>query len=154
MAGKNNFRGYDEEEVLILESSRYTYLAGLDITLLWEPVRQAKYRSFLWRSELYYASKKELDGNIKALGGYTYGEYKFDRRWHAGLRFDYTQPFEFGNSDLYNYQIVPYITWWQSPWVKLRLQYNYLNGKNFDKDYHTLRFQIVWAVGPHKHDRY
>jgi hypothetical protein len=95
-----------------------------------------------------------MEKDIKAIGGYTYGEYQFDRSWSTGLRIDLTQPYEPDNKDKYLYQIVPYITWWQSPWVKLRLQYNYLNGKDVEIIDHTLRLQLVWAVGPHKHDRY
>jgi len=99
---------------------------------------------------------KELIGNenITVYGGYTYGEYKFAEQWQSGLRIDYTQPFEKNNDDDYLYQIVPYVTWWQSHWVKLRLEYNYLYNKQIDESDNQLRLQIVWAVGPHKHDRY
>ena len=154
MAGNNNRRGYDEDGELILESDQFTYLGGLDLTLLWEPTSQARYRSFLWRSELYYVDKNQIEKDIKAIGAYTYSEYQFDRSWSSGLRIDLTQPYEADNKNKYLYQIVPYITWWQSPWVKVRLQYNYLNGKSVENVDQTLRLQLVWAVGPHKHDRY
>lgn len=154
MIGKNNMRGYDDTGTLVLENNRTTVLGGVDLTLFWEPVNQALYHSFLWRSELYYVDKKLADGNIKALGGYSYVEYKFHEQWQIGTRLDYTQPFEVNNSSKYSYQIVPYITYWQSHWVKLRLQYNYMNGSAMPEALNTLRLQIVWAVGPHKHDRY
>ena len=154
MTGKNNFRGYDEQGELILEPDQRTNLAGLDLSLLWEPAKSARYRSFLWRSEFYYA-KKEIPGSmIKAAGAYTYGEYKFDASWQAGLRLDYTQPFEPDNKSKYLYQVVPYLNWWQSPWVKMRLQFNYLDGNNDFVPDRILRLQFIWAVGPHKHDRY
>ena len=154
MAGKSNRRGYDEDGELILESVQFTYLGGIDLTLLWEPTSQARYRSFLWRNELYYVYKNQMEEDIKAIGVYTYGEYQFDRSWSSGLRIDLTQPYKAGNKDKYLYQIVPCITWWQSPWVKVRLQYNYLNGTDVENIDQTLRLQLVWAVGPHKHDRY
>jgi len=154
MMGSNNFKGF-EEDSLILESNRNTKLAGLDLTLLWEPAERSKYQSILWRTELYYADKKISSGeNIEALGWYSYMDYKFDRNWHAGVRYDYTQPFESDNNDKHISQIVPYITWWQSEWVRLRLQYNYLKGKNIDIDDQTLRMQLTFAMGPHKHERY
>lgn len=154
MAGKNNVRGFDQDS-LILESNRLTKLAGLDLTILWEPADKAQYKSFLWRSEFYYVDKEQLEGeNIKAFGGYTNFDYKFDRNWYTGIRFDYTQPFETENENKYVYQFVPYLTWWQSEFVRLRLQYNYLKGKNFDADDQVMRFQITWAMGPHKHDKY
>jgi len=154
MLGQNNQRGYDEEGNLILEDTRLTALGGLDLTVFWEPLNQARYHSFIWRTELYYANKELLDDRIKAFGGYSYVEYKFDLQWQVGTRFDYTQPFEIDNSQKYSYQIVPYITWWQSNWVRLRLQYNYLNGTEIPTAQNTIRLQIVFAAGPHKHDRY
>jgi len=154
MIGKNNQRGYDEEGTLILEDSRLTALGGLDLTLFWEPLNQARYYSFIWRTELYYANKELINDRIKAFGGYSYVEYKFDLQWQIGTRFDYTQPFETDNNSKYTWQIVPYITWWQSNWVRLRLQYNYLNGNEIPTAQNTIRLQIVFAAGPHKHDRY
>jgi hypothetical protein len=122
---------------------------------LWEPIDQAHYHSFLWRSELYYAHKELAnEKNIKALGFYSYVEYKLDERWNLGLRFDHTQPFEVSNSGKYMYQIVPYVTWWESHWVRLRLQYSYKNSNVLDKADQFLRLQVTWAAGPHKHERY
>ena len=154
MLGQNNQRGYDEEGNLVFEDSRLTALGGLDITVFWEPLNQARYHSFIWRTELYYANKELVNKMIKAFGGYSYVEYKFDLQWQVGTRIDYTQPFETNNSQKYSYQIVPYITWWQSNWVKLRLQYNYLNGTEIPTAQNTIRLQIIFAAGPHKHDRY
>ncbi len=132
-----------------------TVLGGADLTLSWEPVNQSLYHSFVWRSELYYADKEiSSTEKIKALGGYSYFEYRFNEWWQAGFRFDYTQPFKANNSDLEMHQFVPYVTWWQSHWVRLRLQYNYLDGNVIDNPAGTLRLQMVFAVGPHKHDRY
>lgn len=132
-----------------------TILGGADLTLSWEPVNQSLYHSFVWRSELYYANKEiSATDRIKALGGYSYFEYRFNEWWQAGFRFDYTQPFIQNNSDKEIRQFVPYITWQQSHWVRLRLQYNYLDGNVFEKATGTVRLQMVFAVGPHKHDRY
>jgi len=154
MIGQNNQRGYDEEGNLILEDSRLTSLGGLDLTVFWEPLNQASYHSFTWRTELYYANKELINDRIKTFGGYSYMEYKLDLQWQVGTRFDYTQPFETNNDSKYTYQIVPYITWWQSHWVRFRLQYNYLNGTEIPTAQNTIRLQIVFAAGPHKHDRY
>ena len=154
MFGTNNLKGYDEEGNLILEDSRLTSLGGMDLTLFWEPLNQARYHSFIWRSELYYANKELMNDRIKAFGGYSYVEYKLDLQWQIGTRFDYTQSFETNNSSKYNWQIVPYVTWWQSNWLKIRLQYNYLNGTEIPTAQNTIRLQIVFAAGPHKHDRY
>lgn len=154
MIGRNNMRGY-ENDIRLVESDRTTKVGGIDFTLFWEPVNKALYNSFLWRSELYFVDK-ELIGNknITSYGGYTYGEYKFAEQWQTGLRLDYTQPFEINNDDDYLYEIVPYIIWWQSHWVKVRLEYEHLYNKKIDETDKQLKLQIVWAIGPHKHDRY
>ncbi len=156
MTGLNNFRGFDDSGSLVKEPNRSTTLAGADLTLFWEPLNRAHYHSFLWRTELYYVNKQTItnDSTIKALGGYSYLDYKLNERWNAGVRFDYTQPFAVNNSDAYIYQVVPYVTWWQSHWMRFRLQYNYKNGSVFSEPDHIVRLQLTWAAGPHKHDRY
>ncbi len=156
MTGFNNFRGFNASGSLIKESNRSTRLAGVDLTLFWEPLNRAHYHSFLWRSEFYYVDKETsaADSTIKAWGGYSYVDYKLNERWNAGLRFDYTQPFAVDNSAEYTYQVVPYVTWWQSHWMRFRLQYNYKNGTAFSEADHIIRLQLTWAAGPHKHERY
>ncbi len=155
MYGKNKSPIYDDNYDIIGEGKYNTWVGGADLTLFWQPVNQALYHSFLWRTEVFYANK-EISPNekIKTFGGYSYLEYKFSAQWQAGIRFDYSQPFEVNNASEYSYQIVPYITWWQSHWVKLRLQYNYLEYNEVAFSPSALRLQVIWAVGPHKHDRY
>lgn len=155
LAGKNNFRGYDENGLKVLEDNCSTYVGGIDFTLMWEPLNQAHYHSFLFRSEFYYAHKELLnDRKIKAWGGYAYGEYKFNERFYSGIRFDYSLPFVEDNNGKNMTQIVPYITWWQSHWVRFRLQYNYLTGNALNPAVNILLLQLTWAMGPHKHERY
>ncbi len=156
MSGFNNFRGFDDSGSLQKDPNRYTRLAGVDLTLFWEPLNRAHYHSFLWRSELYYVNKEAsaADSSIKAVGGYSYVDYKLNERWNAGIRFDYTQPFTMNNSDANIYQLVPYVTWWQSHWMRFRLQYNYKNGSALSEADHIIRLQLTWAAGPHKHERY
>ena len=47
-----------------------------------------------------------------------------------------------------------WLTWWQSPFVKFRGGYSYSNGKGTGNDIHIVTFQMVFAAGPHKHERY
>lgn len=155
LVGRNNLRGYKEDGMKILENSRQTVVGGVDLTVMWEPLNKAHYHSFLFRSELYVANKADTSNTtIDAWGAYAYGEYKFNERLYAGLRFDYAVPFKPDNSGKEMTQIVPYITWWQSHWFRMRLQYNYLDGNVFSEASRTLRLQLTWAMGPHKHERY
>jgi len=73
---------------------------GADFTWKWKPVQFNVYRSATWQTEIL-AGRREvesldpagfLDKNlVRSLGGYTYGEYQFAKRWRAGLRYDFTE---------------------------------------------------------------
>ena len=132
-----------------------TLVGGADFTYFWEPVNRAHYKNFLWRTEIYYV-KKDLpqQKELTALGGYSYIQRKLSERWVVGLRGDWTQPFQLDNSGQSIYQIVPYVTWWQSHWVRMRLEFQHKDGNIFQKAQNRAWLQITWAAGPHKHERY
>ena len=143
------------------EAKRYTKLAGLDLTYFYEPVNMAKYKNFLWRTELFHVNKEitnALSGkneNINTFGGYTYIQRKTSEQWEHGLKFDYTHPFQVDNKRFRTYAISPYVNFWQSPWVRTRFQYDYINS-NFapQKVEHRANLQLTWSFGPHKHEKY
>lgn len=138
---------------------RVTAFGGANLTLFWEPVNKAKYFNFLWRTEFLYGYKQLPDDatggkhQINWMGGYSYVHAKVSRRIELGLRGDLVQRFTEDNAKLLLYQVVPYLTIWQSPWVRIRLEYNYLDGRQM-KAVHRAIAQVVFAAGPHKHDRY
>lgn len=143
------------------ETKHYTKLAGLDLTYFYEPVNMAKYKNYLWRAELYHANKEMLNlttgkiDNINTFGGYTYFQRKTSEQWEHGLKFDYTHPFQPDNKSLRTYMISPYVNFWQSPWVRTRFQYDYVNS-NFasQRIEHKVNLQLTWSFGPHKHEKY
>ena len=154
VVGPNNIsNGLDGEGNPLDEDNRFTFVGGADLTFLYEPSKTASTESFLWRTEFYYVNKDLGSDVIKAYGAYSYMQGKITDRLSIGTRFDFTQPLELDNSDKYIYQVVPYITFMQSPWVKMRLQYNYKNGTDTEMD-NRLTLQLIWAAGPHKHERY
>ncbi len=70
---------------------------GLDLTYKWRPPQQNVYRSFLWQTEVLRSHRRieELtpalsleSGSVTSLGGYTYLETQFVKRWKEGLRVD------------------------------------------------------------------
>ncbi len=155
MLGANNQRGLvGGSGEVIDEALRGTYIGGLDLTVNWEPLERSKYHHFTWRSELLYLVKElEDDTQLTWMGAYSYVEYKLDRSWLVGLRGDATQPLAVDNSGQWDFGATPYITWWQSPWVRLHLEYQarFADGGDID---HRVILQLVAAVGPHKHERY
>lgn len=150
LAGTNDSLGFAFDR-----SHRWTYMGGIDVTLSWIPIKKALYRGFIWRTEFYHLNK-ELPSSekIKAWGSYSYVDYRLNRRWIIGTRGDIAQPPTVNNNDQYLWQLVPYITFWQSEFVYLRLQFSHLEGYNLDTKDNRLTLQIDWAIGPHKHEKY
>lgn len=127
-------------------------LAGADLTISWSPLERERYRHVTWRSEFYFARRETREGVIQAMGGYSYVDIGLTEAWAIGVRGDLTQPFELEAEGL-RWAATAYMTWWQSPWVRLRLQYTHAQGGHRAME-DRLVLQFVFAAGPHKHDRY
>jgi hypothetical protein len=138
---------------------RVTAFGGANLTLCWEPVNRARYLGVTWRTEFLYGYKQlaqDASGGkhaINWMGGYSYVHARLNQRIEIGVRGDLAQSFTEKNDELLLYQVAPYITFWQSPWVRMRLEYNYLDGKSI-QGVHRFIAQVIFAAGPHKHDRY
>jgi len=139
------------------EKWRITAFGGANLTLFWEPMKKGKYLNFLWRTSFLYGYKQLADDaagdrqRIDWMGGYSYVQAKVTRTIEVGLRGDLVRTFEADHHHMY--QVVPYLVWWQSPWLRFRLEYNYHDG-NAMKTVHRAIVQVVFAAGPHKHERY
>ncbi|MDA2927792.1 hypothetical protein MYX78_11295, partial [Acidobacteria bacterium AH-259-G07] len=131
------------------EQNRSTVL-GLDLSYRWEPLQRALYRSLELRTELFYNARDRWPGG-DVFGMYAYGEYQLSRRWYGGLRYQFGQTLE--DQDQNQWALSPYVTFWQSEWVRLRAQYDFLN-PNFEEDENRFFLQFTWSLGPHKHEAY
>jgi hypothetical protein len=142
--GATGVYGQNDDEFL---TSR---LVAVDLSYRWTPPGRALYRDFQLKSEWYFVEKDfeltESTGN----GGYVQANFRASRRWILGVRGDYLNGF---GSEPKIFQLAPSISWWQSEWVRLRIQYNFLKPQG-EAGNHTVLFQAVWAVGPHKHETY
>ena len=144
---------------------------GLDLNLVWEPTDRMRYRNAVWRSEIYLLDRDILvpDGSgrdsLSAWGAYTYLESKLNRKLDLGIRLDYFEPDQKGyakalslptptEDDVSFWQVGPYLTCEQSPFVKYRLEYSHLERKGIEPPEDSLTFQLIFAAGPHKHERY
>jgi hypothetical protein len=125
-------------------------LLGFDVAFRWAPAQRALYREFQLKGEWYYGEKDIAGATITGSGGYAQANYRLSRQWIVGVRGDYVNRFD-GAPDIY--QVAPSITWWQSEWVRLRVQYNYVRPDGGPGN-HTMLIQSVWAIGPHKHEIY
>jgi hypothetical protein len=163
MLGFNNKRGFPTEAgELADEPWRKTVVSGADMTLYWSPPQRAKYRSITWRSELYYANKElPMDQDQSSWGLYSYLQYQLSPRWFVGVRGDVAQP-TVRSEDKLAWAVAPYLTFWQSEFVYLRLEYQH--GRNIPyttpddrlarRTDNRLLLQIDFAAGPHKHEKY
>jgi hypothetical protein len=148
---------------------------GVDLNLLWEPTDRMRYRNVEWRSEAYFLDKQieAPDGSgedkLNPWGFYSLIQAKVSRTVELGVRYDYFQPDTKVYAALNEYTMAPHayccdetdqhlaaawLTWWQSPFVKFRGGYTYETTATDDTDVHSVTFQMVFAAGPHKHERY
>jgi hypothetical protein len=154
LLGVNHQRGVEDSESgeLVDEDRRWTMVGGVDVTLVWEPPQEARYRSLTWRSEALWAQKDTPHGTKRRWGAYSYLQYQLTERWFLGLRGDVAQPIALGEPETV-WQVVPYATFWQSEFVYLRLEAQHGDGFPHGRDTRLL-FQIDFAMGPHKHEKY
>ena len=157
------------------DSREITTVLGADLSVLCEPTEKMRYRNVEWRSEGYLLNKRLLasDGSgedtINAWGLYSYIQSKISRSVDIGIRGDFFQPdtksyanvsgaslspLAVTRDNAYVWQVGPYITWWQSPFVKFRCEYDYSGGKGVGNTEDILWFQMIFSAGPHKHERY
>jgi hypothetical protein len=144
---------------------------GLDLNLVWEPTDRMRYRNAVWRSEVYLLDRNILipDGSgrdsLSAWGAFTYLESKLNRTVDLGVRLDYFKPdrkdYATGSlaphayrDDVSFWQVTPYLTYQQSPFVKYRLEYSHLEREGVEPPENSLTWQVIFAAGPHKHERY
>lgn len=174
--GMNNKRGYvlDNSATLSNQPWRQTIAGGVDFTLQWTPLQKAKYRSFTWRTEGFVArverdqnpallltGESDSNGVRYSFGVYSYLDFKVSEQFFLGIRGDVALPTVRAKTK-YAYDIVPYITFWQSEFVYLRLEYAYeadtpytspLGNISLRTDSRVM-LQIDFAAGPHKHEKY
>lgn len=133
-----------------------TGVFGADFRFTWRPPGRELYRSFTVRGEIYGARKRAAGVGDTRWGWYLGTLYQFGRRWYVGGRFDYVERIE-GPGGAHEWAIVPTVTWQQSEWVYLRGEWQHgsvptVEGSRETSDRFLL--QVVWAVGPHKHESY
>jgi len=163
------------EKIVSEHDALGTRVLGADVSLLWEPADRALYRNVEWRSEVYVLNRDILApddsgrDDLDAWGAFSYLQSKVARNVDVGIRYDYYEPDRKGYAaipgaslmplaytakDAYRWQICPYITWWQSEWVKFRCEYDYADGHGMEGSEHVVWLQAIFAAGPHKHERY
>ena len=141
----------------IFDPSRFlTNLYSADATLRWKPLRRAIYHSFLFRNELFWSARDQVSSAAffqteHAFGFYSDAEYRANRRWTIGGRFDRSG--HASNANLTDTGFSAILTYWPSEFSQIRGQYrfghladpvttNYSNANEF-------LFQFLFVMGAH-----
>jgi hypothetical protein len=141
-----------------LGSSFLTNLYGADATLRWKPLRRAIYNSFLFRTELTWSARDQFSVAVPALfetqhafGLYSSAEYRVNRRWTVGGRFDRSG--HATNAHLTDDGFSAILTYWPSEFSQIRGQYRFghlATGANANySNANELLFQFLFVMGAH-----
>ena len=142
-------------------SSSQSSVIGLDAAYTWTDPDPSKFRSLLLQAETFWAQNdvhRGLAGLLDAerntsFGAYAFGQYQLSRDWYTGIRFDYS---DFPDSEARgpndsDFAISPYLTWYESEFLRLRLEYQHrffeLDHEDGDED--ALFLQFTFVVGAH-----
>jgi hypothetical protein len=129
-----------------LGSAFLTNLYGMDATLRWKPLRRSIYHSFLWRNELIWSRRDQLPAQQRAFGFYSAPEYRLNRRWTIGGRFDRSGRSRFSNLTDSGGSVV--LTYWPSEFSQVRGQYRFTHFAE-GRDGNELLFQFQFILGAH-----
>src|SRR6266403_1895757 len=133
-----------------------TNLYSADATLRWKPLRRAIYHSFLLRTELFWSARDQLSPlNVfqtqHAFGLYSDSEYRVNRRWTLGGRFDRSG--RATNASLTDTGFSGILTYWPSEFSQIRGQYRYGHLWDVPNDRFTnaneILFQFLFVMVAH-----
>jgi hypothetical protein len=135
------------------ETGGTSRVSGTDLTLHWQPPARALRRELTWRTEVLFSQRDDdLGQRREAWGGYSYLEGMLRRNLSAGLRLDRVE--DPADPSRRFRGVVPYLSWWQSEFLRLRGEYQWLEDDLTDESENRFLIQLTWAAGPHKHDSY
>jgi hypothetical protein len=133
-----------------------TNLYAADATLRWKPLRRAIYHSFLFRTELFWSARDQLSSSANfqtqhAFGLYSSAEYRLNRRWTLGGRFDRSG--RATDASLTDTGFSGILTYWPSEFSQIRGQYRYGHLWDAPIDRFTnaneFLFQFLFVMGAH-----
>jgi hypothetical protein len=149
--------------------SRQSDLHGFDLTYRWKPLRRGEWHSFLLGSEFMFARRAypeaaespdvalALEGTAPGSGrplGYTvYGQWQFDRRTYAGVRWDRTDVLY--NPALQRRGLTPYVSYYFSEFLRFRLNYEHRwSDLVTESNRNSVYAELNWIFGSHPPEPY
>ncbi len=132
------------------DSSLKTTVWGGEFRFTWRPPEQALYKEWDLRGEILTERHQYAGAGPWRTGFFVGTTYKLNQRFIAGVRYDDVQDPTLGFT---TQQVVPSLTLWQSEWVFLRGEYRWQKIASAAST-NQVALQVVWAIGPHKHETY
>ena len=133
-----------------VETRIETALHTVAARFTWRPPNEALRREVTVRGELFQLQLL-VDGiGPSRLGWYLDAQTKLGVRWTAAVRYDRVEspdPTVAGRE----WALTPSLTFWQSEFVFLRAQWTH-HRDFLDTTTDRVALQVVWAMGPHKHE--
>ncbi|HEV1995120.1 MAG TPA: hypothetical protein VGR03_12395 [Candidatus Acidoferrum sp.] len=140
-----------------LGSNFLTNLYSGDATLRWKPLRRAIYNSFMFRTELVWSARDQLSAAVPnlfqtqhAFGMYSSAEYRVNRRWTVGGRFDRSGHAR--DAHLTDSGFSGILTYWPSEFSQIRGQYRFGHLATSPTDFSNANeflFQFLFVMGAH-----
>jgi hypothetical protein len=140
-----------------LGSNFLTNLYSGDATLRWRPLRRAIYNSFLFRTELFWSARDQFALAVPtrfqtqhAFGMYSSAEYRVNRRWTVGGRFDRSG--HATDARLTDSGFSGILTYWPSEFSQIRGQYRFGHLATSPSDFSNANeflFQFLFVMGAH-----
>jgi hypothetical protein len=123
---------------------------GADLRFSWRPPSEGTRRDLTIRAEGYGFHSVASGEPTTRYGGFVDLQFRASRRWILGGRYDYVEAARGPSST--EWQVTPALTWWQSEFVYLRLEGQHYAGMGTTAK--LISLQVVFAMGPHKHETY
>jgi hypothetical protein len=123
-----------------------TQLYGTDVTVRWRPLRRAIYQSFAGRAELVWSRREQFAGLEEAFGGFVSADYRLNRRWFVGGRYDWSDRAR--DADVRDRGFSVVTTFWPSEFTQIRGQYRrtrFGDGPTANE----FLFQTLFTIGAH-----
>jgi hypothetical protein len=133
------------------DSNLSSNLLGADFRLTIRPPEAGTRKELTFRTEGYRIQRISDVPTTTRYGMYSDLSWRLSQRWVVGGRYDYVES-PFGPDDP-TWRATGVVTWWQSEFVFLRLQ-AFRNHEDFVGSIDNMTLQVVWALGPHKHETY
>jgi hypothetical protein len=134
-------RGYNDAAADLVTS-----LYGVDATLRWKPLRRAIYNAFVARAEFVWSDREAGFFAQRAFGFYTSGEYRLNRRWTLGARYDRSARARAADETDSGFSAL--LTYWPSEFSQIRGQYRFARYAE-KQDANELRLQLLFTLGAH-----